>query len=230
MGQPLIDPAGWWRGRGIGVWVYGNGMTHNLDATPLDVISHPGSKPRYVADTLSVETTRIVSGSKGDLAVVADVSHGINGGRVYWDAKQVQICATAGPCTPLVVSTNRSQVTLDPVWSPGGRELAFIEAPDRLQGGWGQSTLTKWSSEHTLRVYNTKTHELQTIAAAKGASIPLWSANGKSLLYVDSDGVSLLPTLHAKPVRIATPLFAPSRWPSYYGQIAWSDQLSWWST
>ena len=229
MGQPLIDLAGWWRGRGIGVWVFGNGMTHNLDETPLDVVSRPGAKPRFVADTLSVETTRIVSGSKGDLAVVADISHGRNGGRVYWDAKQVQICSAVGICSPLVVSTNRSQVTLDPVWSPSRRELAFIEAPDRLQGGWGQSTLTKWSSEHTLRVYNTKSHELQTIAAAKGASIPLWSANGKSLLYVDRDGVSLLPTLHAKPVTIATPLFAPSRRPSYYGQIAWSDQLSWWS-
>jgi dipeptidyl aminopeptidase/acylaminoacyl peptidase len=229
MNQPLIDPAGWWRGQGIGVWVFGDGMTHNLDATPLDLMSHPGAKPRFVADTLSVETTRIVSGLEGELAVVADVSHGRDGGRVYWDAKQVQICSAVGACTPLVVSANRSRVTLDPVWSPDGRELAFIEAPDRLQGGWGQRTLTKWSSEHTLRIYNAKTHRLQTIAAAKGAAIPLWSGNGRSLLYVDSDGISLLSTLHAKPIRIASPLFAPSRWPSYYGQIAWSEQLSWWS-
>jgi hypothetical protein len=48
-------------------------------------------------------------------------------------------------------------------------------------------------------------------------------------MYVDDDGVWLLPTLDAKPVRIATPLFAPSSWPSYFGQIAWPSQLSWWS-
>jgi hypothetical protein len=230
MGQPLVDLAGWWRGFGIGVWVFGNGATRNLDATPLDVISQPGTRPRFVADTLSVETTRIVAGSNGAIAIVADVSHGINGGRVYWDAKQVQICSATGASTRLVVSPIRAQVTLDPVWSANGQELAFIEAPDRKLGGWGQSTLTKWSSAHVLRVYDTRSRRLQTITAAKGASIPLWSANGKSLLYVDGDGISLLPTLHAKPVKIATPLFAPSRWPSYFGQTPWPDQLSWWST
>jgi hypothetical protein len=80
-----------------------------------------------------------------------------------------------------------------------------------------------------LRVYDLHTHRLRTVTAAKGATIPLWSANGKSLLFVDDDGVWLLPTLDAKPARIATPLFAPSSWPSYFGQIAWPSQLSWWS-
>jgi dipeptidyl aminopeptidase/acylaminoacyl peptidase len=229
MTQPLIDTAGWWKGLGIGVWVFGDGAGRNLDATPLDVIARPGAKPRFLADTLSVETTRIVASSSRGLALVADVSHGRNGGRVYWDAKQLQICGTTGtsPCQPIV--TDRAKVTLDPVWSPNGKQLAFVEAPDRLQGGWGQNVLSKWYGQHVLRVYDLHTHRLRTVAAAKGATIPLWSASGKSLLYVDDDGVWLLPTLDAKPARIATPLFAPSSWPSYFGQIAWPSQLSWWS-
>jgi dipeptidyl aminopeptidase/acylaminoacyl peptidase len=228
MTGPLLDPAGWWRGLGIGVWVNGDGATRNLDETPLDVISRPGAKPRFLADTLSVQTTRVIASSSGAVALVADVSHGVNGGRVVWDAKQLQICTPAPrPCTPIV--TDRSKVTLDPEWSPNGEQLAFVEAPDRQTGGWGQNVLTRWYGQHALRVYNTRTHRLRTIGPARGATAPLWSSDGKSLLYFANDGVWLLPRLDAKPVRIATPLFAPSSWPSYFGQMAWPAQLSWWS-
>lgn len=225
MTGPILDPAGWWRGFGIGVWVYGDGMTHNLDATPLDLISHPGAKPKLLVDTLSVQTTRVLAGGRHAVAFVADVSHGVNGGRVYWDAKQVQICTRQVSCRPIV--TDRSRVTVDPAWSPNGNALAFVEAPDRQQGGWGQSVLTSWYGQHVLRIYDTRTHRLRTIAAAHGATAPLWSSDGKSLVYLADDGVWLLTTLDATPVRIATPLFAPSSWPSYFGQIAWPAQLSW---
>jgi len=222
-GPTHIDIAGWWRGLGIGVWLFAGGGTRNLDETPLDAIARPGAKPRRLADTLSMQTTRVFASSNTNLALVADISHGVNGGRVYWDAKQVQVCAST--CKPLVV--DRSKVTLDPAWSPNGSELAFVEAPDRRQGGWGQSVLTTWYGQHVLRIYDARTHRLRTIAAAHGATVPLWSANGKSLLYVATDGVWLLPSLAAKPVRIATPLFTPARWPSYFGQMAWAQQLAW---
>ncbi len=228
MRGPLLTPAGWWRGLGIGVWVYGNGATRNLDQTPLDLISQPGAKPRLLADTLSAQTTRIVASSSGKVALVADISHGVNGGRVVWDAKQLQICTLAPrPCNPII--TDPSKVTLDPAWSPNGEQLAFAEAPDRHTGGWGQNVLTRWYGQHVLRYYDIRTRRLRTIAAANGATAPLWSSNGESLLYIANDGVWLLPHLNAKPVRIATPLFAPSSWPSYFGQMAWPAQLSWWS-
>jgi dipeptidyl aminopeptidase/acylaminoacyl peptidase len=228
MTQPLLSPAGWWQGLGIGVWVYGDGMTRNLDATPLNVISRPRAKPRFLAETLSVQTTRVIASAGSAVAVVADVSHGVNGGRVVWDAKQLQICTPAPrPCNPVVA--DRSKVTLDPEWSPNGEQLTFVEAPDRQTGGWGQNVLTRWYGQHVLRVYDIRTRRLGTIAPARGATAPLWSSDGKSLLYFADDGVWLLPRLDAKPVRIATPLFALSSWPSYFGQMAWPAQLSWWS-
>jgi hypothetical protein len=59
-----------------------------------------------------------------------------NGGRVVWDAKQLQVCTPAPtPFHPIV--TDRSKVTLDPESSPSGEQLAFVEAPDRRTGGWG---------------------------------------------------------------------------------------------
>jgi hypothetical protein len=228
MRQPLVDPAGWWRGFGIGVWVFGDGMTHDLDATPLDVIAAPGAKPRFLAKTLSDQTTRVVASGRGALAIVADVSHGINGGRVVWDAKQLQICtAVTARCNPIV--GDRSKVTLDPEWAPNGRLLAFIEAPDRSSSGWGQPVLRRWYGQHVLRVYDVGTRRLHTVTAASGATAPLWSSDGTSLVYVANDGVWLPPALDAKPVRIATPLFTPSNWPAFYGQMSWPAQLSWWS-
>ena len=227
MTGPLLDLAGWWRGFGIGAWVDGDGQTRNLDETPLDVISHPGAKARFLLDTLSVQTTRVLDGGNNAVAFVADISHGDNGGRVYWDAKQVQICTPPASCKPIV--TDRSKVTLDPEWSPSGDQVALVEAPDRHAGGWGQDVLTRWYGQHVLRIYNTRTHRLRTIRAAAGATAPLWSPDGKSLVYLADDGVWLLPSLDAKPVQIATPLFTPSNWPSYFGQIAWSAQMSWWS-
>jgi hypothetical protein len=51
-----------------------------------------------------------------------------------------------------------------------------------------------------------------------------------TLLYVAGDGLWLLPTLAAKPVEIATPLFPPHEWPAYYGQVAWTAQFARWSS
>lgn len=64
---------------------------------------------------------------------------------------------------------------------------------------------------------------------ARGAAVPAWSADGKSLLYIARDGIWLLPRLAGPPMRIATPLFPPGNWPSYYGQVDWAAQYAWWS-
>ncbi|MDX6473983.1 MAG: hypothetical protein QOK22_2799, partial [Gaiellaceae bacterium] len=225
MRQILVDPAGWWRGLGIGLWIFGDGMVHNNDETPLDLVAAPGATPQFLAETLSDQTTHVVAARSGTLAVVADVSHGFNGGRVVWDEKQLQTCTRSTTCRPVVVSA--SKVTLDPAWSPNGHTLAFVEAPDLSASGWSQTVLERWYGRHVLRLLDLRTRRVQTIAAARGATVPSWSPDGKSILYVAGDGIWLLPTLAAKPIEIAAPLFQPTHWPSYYGQMAWPAQFAW---
>ena len=222
----LIDAAGWWKRFGIGFWVFGDGMVHNNDETALDLIAAPGRRPHPIAQTLSDGTTDVIAAaSQGELAVVADVSHGRGGGRDVWDKKQVRVCTPSGGCRGLV--SRQSKVTADPVWSPDGSKLAFVEAPDYADPGWPQKVLQRWYDDHRLLLYDARTGTRRGVPAATGATVPVWSANGKSLLYISHDGLWLLPTLSAQPVEIASPLFLPNDWPAYYGQIAWGAQFAW---
>jgi dipeptidyl aminopeptidase/acylaminoacyl peptidase len=226
MNAIVVDVAGWWPKLGIGIWVYGDGAVHNNDNTQLDLITAPARRPKYLVDTLSDRTTRVFAATTGRLAAVAEVIGGINGGRIVWNAKQLELC-TSSACSP--IDHPPGTVTLDPAWSPGGRMLAYVEAPEMPdESGWPQSQLRRWYSLHRLMIRDLATGASRVVASAGGATVPLWSRDGKSLLFVDDNRLSLLPHPGARPVVIARPLFRGA-WPSYYGQMAWPAQFAWWS-
>ena len=110
----------------------------------------------------------------------------------------------------------------------GGRasSSAFVEAPDLDSSGWRQSVLKRWYADHQLLVYDARTGRTQRLAMEHGASVPVWSADGRSLLSVERNGIWLLPRLGAEPVKIAGPLFGRF-WPAYFGQMAWPAQFAW---
>jgi hypothetical protein len=228
MNEVIISPAGWWPRWGIGFWVFGNGMVHNNDQTPLDAIPAPGKPVRLLGYTLSDGyAPQAAAAPSGWLAIVnnpdlRDV------GRIIWEDKRVEVCHPGlGSC--VAVPSPRSAVTLDPAWSPDSSELAYVRAPYRVSAGYPQAVTVAWYAAHQLWLYHPATGSRRELDAA-GASVPVWSADGKSLLYVAQDGIWLLPQLHGRPVRIAGPLFAPGHWPlSYYGQVDWTGQFAWWA-
>jgi dipeptidyl aminopeptidase/acylaminoacyl peptidase len=223
MGSIVLTTAGWWRHQGVGIWVFGDGMVHNNDATPLDAVTAPRVQPRFLGQTLSDGTTDAVAANvNGDLAIVTD--HG--GGRAAWQGKTVAVCqSTLRVCR--VLPHRRGTVTLDPAWSPDGRMLAYVEAPDVKDGPWTQQRLAGWFAAHRVFLYNRVTGRVSSVAAAHGATAINWSRDGMSLLYVRGNALWLLPTLTGKPARIAEPLFQPNKWPQYYGQVSWSTQFAW---
>lgn len=222
MSEIVLGPAGWCKGFGLGFWVFGNGAVHSNDAAPLDVMAGPGKAPRFLAQTISDGTTdAFAASSAGALAVAADRG----GGRIYWLQRQVEICRPTSPCVP--VPRSAGDVTLEPSWSPAGRLLAYVEAPNLNYPGWPQKLLQRWYGEHRLLVYDAVTGRMTRPAGTSGATDPVWSQDGRSLLYVAHDGLWLLPSLSANAVEIASPLFPVKHWPAYYGQVAWLQQFAW---
>lgn len=224
MNDIVIDPDGWWPGLGIGFWAFGDGMVHNNDASPLDLVAAPGAKPRPFGQTLSDPMTLDITSANADGEVAIVTDHG--GGREEWLDKQVKLCtATSEVCRAIAATPGK--VTVDPVWSPNGQTLLFAEAPNVQNGPWSQARVAAWYAARRIELYTPRAHMLQPLPAAAGAAAPIWSPNGNSLLYVRDDALWLLPTLNGHPVRIAGPLFPPDNWPQYYAQIAWSAQFAW---
>jgi WD40 repeat protein len=221
MNGAIVSVAGWWPRFGLGIWVFGEGMVHNNDETPLDAIATPHAGPRLLGQTLSDGATDVVAASsKGLVAIVTD--HG--GGRAAWQDKQLELCTPTSPCTPM--ASARGDVTLDPAWSPNGKTLAYVEAPNVRTGPWTQKALAAWFAAHRVFLYDVATRRAHELIAARGATAITWSRDGRGLLYVRDDALWLLPSLTGKPVRIAAPLFA-GRWPQYFAQVDWSAQFAW---
>ncbi len=223
----LIDPAGWWPQRGIGFWALADSASLSADQVPFYVISAPGARPRRLGYTLSGGTTDAVAAAASGWLAIADEPPGASGGRVIWQGSRVEACGPAtARCTG--ISSPPSTVTLDPAWSPDGATLAFVRAPWRSSPAFPQRAVTAWYGAHQLWLYQPAGRALRRLVAS-GASVPVWSADGKSLLYAARDGIWLLPRLNGHPARIADPLFRPGRWPDYYGQVGWAAQFAWWS-
>jgi WD40 repeat protein len=223
-----LDPLAWWRHRGIGFWARWNCDSCNADGDPFYVISSPGARPLQLGTTLADSHLGQVTGAPGgQLAIVAEVSGRGIGGRLIWQDRRVEVCGpAAAACT--AVPSPPGTVTLDPAWSPDGTTLALVRAPTRASPGFPQPVVARWYGAHELWLYYPATHSLRRLNAP-GAAVPAWSADGKSLLYAARDGIWLLPRLTGQPARIATPLFRPGDWPTYYGQVSWMSQFAWWS-
>ena len=256
--------AGWWRGSGIAFWVIDFGQSRNLDNTPLAVIRSPGTRPRLLAQTLSTGVTdEVAAGPKGRLALVATST---GAGRAIESGKTVETCnAHAGACAPVpaarvwsgprlpaeplpdcsacgrlsassIPGKPGSGVSEDPSWSPSGKLLAYVKAPNDPLEAWPDDP---WFADHAVYVFNTITGTTERIGAVDGSALPTWSANGRDLLYESNDGLWLMPLSTGKPVEIVHPLYSESDWNSkgshlasvsFYGQIPWHDQFSWWSS
>lgn len=221
MNEILFQVEGWWRNLGIGFSVFGDGAIRNLDATPLDVVNAPHTRPRLLGRTLSDGgTDAIAASANGKVALVTD--HG--GGRAAWQDKQIELCGPTS-CQPL--PREPGMVAVDPAWSGDGKRLAYAEAPNVPGGPWSQKRIAAWFAAHRIRLFNTSTGRTRSVLKASGATAVNWPANNHSLLYVRSDALWLLPSLTGKPTRIAAPLFPPNNWPQYYAEIAWSGQFAW---
>jgi TolB protein len=196
---------------------YGQSADLPADGLELYELRAPGARPKPIGVTVGLP---IAIGANGTFALT-------NGGNRYaWLTKSVETClAATARCTP--VPTAHGELSFDPAWSPNGKQLAFVDAPTISATNFFQATVERWYATHSLWILQQAGTTPSEIQGSGGASAPTWSANGKSVMYVANDALWLLPTLSSKPVRIASPLFTPNDWQSFFGEISWSDQFAW---
>lgn len=210
--DPAIGQVAILRRGGILVWLDPfHSASIAADGLPVYEIVSPGARPRKLGVSIG---TPLSLGTHGRFAL------GAGGDRIAWTTKRVVTCVTGG-CRPL--RTSAAQMTLDPALSPHGGALAYVTAADLgvEVSTVGSKTMDRWYTTRRLRVGS------RIVLHSTGAASPVWSADGRSLLFVAGDVLWLLPRLDARPVRVAGPLFWPGRWPNYYGEVDWADQFAW---
>lgn len=213
--------------------------------------THDGLQTPYViGETLSDGTTdAVASGANGALALVESTGGRALGrgkevetcdpgtrmctplsGASVWPARNTQPCGTgACPIRPAPGSVG-SGVSLDPSWSPSGTTLAYVKAPVVL-GDYG--SIEPWYAAQALYLWNASSDTSTKVADVSGASVPTWSRDGKSLLYVSGDSLWLYRVGGGAPVKTAGPLFsgrqltASAEGVGYYFQFPWGAQFSW---
>jgi len=189
------------------------------DGQNLYLVKDPGSQPIHVGATL-VASDSIAVSSTGEFAIV----DGFN--RDAWQTKTLELCSpSSGACTH--VGAPPSDVTIDPAWSPDGESLAFVEAPSSSSGGFPQSVVQRWYATHTLWTVGASSNLAHEISGTNGATVPVWAQDGQSLMYEADNALWLVPSLSSKPVEVASPLFLGDLWPTYYGQVDWTQQFDW---
>ncbi|HUC13485.1 MAG TPA: hypothetical protein VMS00_03445 [Acidimicrobiales bacterium] len=203
----------------------------------------PDLSSSLAADGLGLYEVRAPGGPATNLGVTvgdtvtvgADGAFAFTNGpdRYAWLTKSVVACSSAtakvGDSTPdcSPIRSLHGELSFDPALSPNGHVLAFVEAPSNSATNFFQATVQRWYASHSLWVLRAASSSPVEVKDANGASAPVWSADGKSLMYVADDALWLLPSVSSRPVRIASPLFQRNDWPSYFGQVDWSGQFTW---
>jgi dipeptidyl aminopeptidase/acylaminoacyl peptidase len=187
------------------------------DGLPLYELTAAGTRPIDLGITVGLPIT---FGAAGTFAIT------LGGNRYAWLTKSVAICsAVSAHCSPL--PTPKGVLSFDPAFSPSGAMLAFVEAPSSPAGNIGQATVRSWYATHSLWLLERGSSTPRRVPGTGGAASPVWSADGRSLLYVSNDALWLLPSTSNRPVRIVAPLFPRDDWNSFFGEIDWADQFAW---
>ncbi len=188
------------------------------------------------ADGFSVERLRaagaklVTLGSNVDsvLSVARDGEFAFTDGlnRYAWITKRATICSPSSErCA--AVPTPAGMLSLDPSLSPNGRMIAYVQAQRGWAGNIGQASVHAWYATHSLWLLRSRGGAPVEVPDSRGASTPVWSTDGHSLMYVSGDALWLLRSTSGRPVRIVAPLFSPSNWDSFFGEIDWTSQFAW---
>ncbi len=212
--QDVLEVAEWWSGWGIIYWDDPDGSASiAADGLQLDALSGAAQTPHPLADTL-VRSDWLAAGPEGAAALVE------GGDRLEWDGKTVAVCKPYG-CQS--VPTPSGSVTVDPALSAQG-QLAYVQGSASQSFDSGPAAVSAWEAGHSLWVQPAGSRSPVQLVGGAGANAPVWSSDGRRLMFVKDAALWMLPATGGTPVEVASDLSVP---PSYYGQVQWLFQFAW---
>ncbi|MHB1446303.1 MAG: TolB family protein [Acidimicrobiales bacterium] len=212
--QDVLEVAGWWSGWGIIYWNDPDGSASiAADGLELDALSAPAQTSHALADTL-VRSDWLTAGPNDGAALVQ------GGNRLEWDGKSVSLCK---PYRCQSVPTPSGAVTVDPTLSAQG-QLAYVQGSSSQSFDSSPAQVSSWEAGHSLWVEPAGSNSPTQLAGGSGANAPVWSSDGRQLMFVKASGLWVLPAAGGTPVQVVSVLSVP---PSYYGQVQWLYQFAW---
>ena len=210
--------AGWWPdSRGLLVWQQPR-HSASLASDGMQLVSVPldGGPTIPLATTLPYRSWLSWSPDGRHLALIEGA------GREATRGKQLAICdVPRGACRPVPLTPGT--VALDPAWSPNGGDIAFVQAHEEDDGGYGN-----WLATHELWAVGPDGAAPRPLGVAlRGASRPIWSPDSQLLLVEVWNRLWLVqPRTFAAPV--AEPVYQSEFPPGYYyGFVDWARTFAW---
>lgn len=196
------------------------------DGLPLLRLPLDGGEPVEVADfTLLHPDFWSVSPTGQQMALT------VGSGRETWTNKRIVLLdLDTGVLEHL---TDESVAAFSPTFSPDGRRIAYVAAPD-VGHVWGGDEAKAGTAQRRIWVMNMDGSDQHPVTSdpAYRDERPLWSADGTHVLFarLDEDGRASLWLMDAAggaPRQVVAELTPAPEWFGYYGHIAWDDLFDW---
>lgn len=200
---------------------------------PLRAIPFSGGRPRWLTEEGEVSLGDVDGSLDGKFLAFT-----LGMGRFSWTGHRIAVLGMDLSSSRLtyLTETEKNVSAISPAFSPDGKQIAYVAAPDiGLEEGetaWRRKTLSRriW----TMKINGSDKRQLTNDIAFRDER-PMWSANGSHILFarIDrNDQVSLwlmrVDGSQLKQVVKLSPGLDAEGGLDYYGHVSWNYYFDWW--